>query len=296
MSSSHRPMLGIIGGTGMAEALGSLGSGEQHRVDTPFGPPSSPITVVDLDGAPVALLPRHGEGHRFPPGRVPYRANVFALKAVGVTHLVATAAVGSLREEIRPGELVIPDQVIDRTFRREPTFFDELAVHVEFAQPFCASLRGALLAARSPVKVHDGGTYVCMEGPQFSTRAESDLHRSWGAHLIGMTLMPDAKLAREAELCYAAVNLVTDYDCWRPHPSDLGAQELLEEIIGNLRTTTAAALGLLRAALPAVQALAASGCPCQESLERAIFTSGTQIHEETRRRLDVLLRRALREP
>jgi len=294
MSSPHRPMLGIIGGTGMAESLGSLGSGEQHRVDTPFGPPSSPITVVELGGAPVALLPRHGEGHRFPPGHVPYRANVFALKAVGVTHVLATSAVGSLREEIRPGELVVPDQVIDRTYRREPTFFDDLAVHVEFAQPFCASLRKILLGARSEVRVHDGGTYVCMEGPQFSTRAESDLHRSWGAHLIGMTLMPEAKLAREAELCYAAVNLVTDHDCWRPHPADLGAQELLEEIIGNIRTTTGAALALIRSALPAVQSLAASGCGCQESLERAIFTAGTQIHEGTRKRLDLLLRRALR--
>ena len=293
MSPPHRPMLGIIGGTGMAEALGSLGAGEHHRVDTPFGPPSSPITVVQLGGAPVALLPRHGEGHVYPPGKVPYRANVFALKAVGVTHVLATAAVGSLREEVRPGELVVPDQIIDRTFRRDPTFFDDLAVHVEFAQPFCPSLREVLLGARSEAKVHDGGTYVCMEGPQFSTRAESDLHRAWGAHLIGMTLMPEAKLAREAELCYAAVNLVTDYDCWRPHPTELGAQELLEEIVGNLRTTTAAALVLLRAALPAVQSLAASGCPCQASLERAIFTSGTQIHEETRKELDLLLRRAL---
>jgi len=293
MSPPHRPMLGIIGGTGMAEALGSLGAGEHHRVDTPFGPPSSPITVVQLGGAPVALLPRHGEGHLYPPGKVPYRANIFALKAVGVTHVLATASVGSLREEVRPGELVVPDQIIDRTFRRDPTFFDDLAVHVEFAQPFCPSLREVLLGARSEAKVHDGGTYVCMEGPQFSTRAESDLHRAWGAHLIGMTLMPEAKLAREAELCYAAVNLVTDYDCWRPHPTELGAQELLGEIVGNLRTTTAAALVLLRAALPAVQSLAASGCPCQASLERAIFTSGTQIHEETRKELDLLLRRAL---
>ena len=210
-----------------------------------------------------------------------------------MTHLLATSAAGSLREEIRPGELLVPDQIIDRTFRREPTFFDDLAVHVEFALPFCASLRKVLLSARSESKVHDGGTYVCMEGPQFSTRAESDLHRAWGAQLIGMTLMPEAKLAREAELCYAAVNLVTDYDCWRPHPTELGAQELLEEIIGNLRSTTAAALALLKAALPGIQSLAASGCPCQASLERAIFTSGSQIHEETRKELDLLLRRAL---
>ena len=294
MSPPHRPMLGIIGGTGMAEALGSLGAGEHHRVDTPFGPPSSPISVVQLGGAPVALLPRHGEGHLYPPGKVPYRANVFALKAVGVTHLLATSAAGSLREEIRPGELLVPDQIIDRTFRREPTFFDDLAVHVEFALPFCATLRKVLLSTRSESRVHDGGTYVCMEGPQFSTRAESDLHRAWGAQLIGMTLMPEAKLAREAELCYGAVSLVTDYDCWRPHPTELGAQELLEEIIGNLRATTGAALALIKAALPAMQSLAATGCPCQESLERAIFTSGTQIHEETRKTLDVLLRRALR--
>ena len=294
MSPPHRPMLGIIGGTGMAEALGSLGAGEHHRVDTPFGPPSSPISVVELGGAPVALLPRHGEGHRYPPGKVPYRANVFALKAVGVTHVLATSAAGSLQEDIRPGELVVPDQVIDRTFRREPTFFDDLAVHVEFAVPFCASLRKALLSTRAESKVHDGGTYVCMEGPQFSTRAESDLHRAWGAQLIGMTLMPEAKLAREAELCYAAVNLVTDYDCWRPHPTDLGAQELLQEIVANLRSTTGAALALLKASLPGVQSMAASGCPCQASLERAIFTSGTQIHENTRTKLDLLLRRALR--
>jgi 5'-methylthioadenosine phosphorylase len=294
MSSQHRPMLGIIGGTGMAEALGSLGSGEVHRVATPFGSPAAPITVVELGGAPVALLSRHGEGHRFPPSKVPYRANVFALKTVGVTHVLVTAAVGSLREEIRPGDLVVPDQVVDRTFRREPTFFDELAVHVELAQPFCHALREVLLRTPAEVPVHAGGTYVCMEGPQFSTRAESDLHRSWGAHLIGMTLMPEAKLAREAELCYAAVNLVTDYDCWRPHPADLGQQELLEEIISNLERTTRAALSLIRAALPEVQSLAASGCGCQEALERAIFTAGSQIHEETRRRLHPLLHRALR--
>src|SRR5215813_4497493 len=158
MTSPQRPMLGIIGGTGMAEALGALGSGVQHRVDTPFGPPSSPITVVEIAGAPVALLPRHGDGHRFPPSQVPYRANVFALKAVGVTHVLATSAAGSLREEIHPGELVVPDQLIDRTFRREPTFFDDLAVHVEFAEPFCSSLRKLLLSTRAESKVHDGGT------------------------------------------------------------------------------------------------------------------------------------------
>ena len=158
---------------------------------------------------PVALLSRHGEGHLLNPSQVPYRANIYALKALGVTHVLASGAVGSLREEVAPRHLVIPDQVIDRTFRRAGTFFDDLAVHVELAAPFCGALRNALVkgGAGFPVRIHQGGTYVCMEGPQFSTRAESELHRSWGASLIGMTVMPEAKLAREAELCYALVAL-----------------------------------------------------------------------------------------
>jgi 5'-methylthioadenosine phosphorylase len=293
MQRPHPPMLGIIGGTGLGEALNTLGVGEPHRVDTPFGPPSAPIVVTEIDGLRVALLARHGEGHVLNPSRVPYRANIFALKALGVTHVLASAAVGSLREEIRPGDLVIPDQVIDRTYRRDSTFFDDLTVHVEFAQPFCPTLRSRLLAAKTEAQVHDRGTFVCMEGPQFSTRAESELHRSWGAHLIGMTLLPEAKLAREAELCYAAVTLPTDYDCWRPHPDDLDQHGLLQEILGNLQAGTTAALALIRATLPAVKALAGTRCSCQEALSLAIITRGTYVHEETRRRLAPLLGRVL---
>ena len=295
MPPPHRPMLGILGGTGMGDALGGLGKGEQYRVDTPFGPPAAPVTVVELEGISVALLPRHGEGHRYPPSRVPYRANVFALKSLGVTHLLATSAAGSLREEIHPRDLVLPDQVIDRTHRRDSTFFDDLAVHVEFAQPFCSGLRKTVLASPGRPPVRDGGTYLCMEGPQFSTRAESELHRSWGADLIGMTLLPEAKLAREAEVCYLAINLVTDYDCWRPPRAELDSQALLHEIRGHLGAATDAALALLRAVIPAVARLAASGCSCQDALGNAVWTAPTQIHEATRERLSLLLGRVLRD-
>lgn len=296
MPPPHRPMLGILGGSGIGEALGTLGQGEKYRVDTPFGPPAAPVTVVEVEGIPVALLPRHGDGHRYPPSRVPYRANIFALKSLGVTHVLATAAVGSLREEIRPRDLVVLDQVIDRTVHRESTFFDELTVHVEFAQPFCTSLRRLLLDLPGPRTVRDGGTCVCMEGPQFSTRAESELHRSWGAQLIGMTLLPEAKLAREAELCYATIALVTDHDCWRPPRVELDRQALQEEILGNLGAATEAALGLLRAAIPAVARLPATGCSCQEALTHAVWTAPAHIHEETRQRLGLLLSRVLTEP
>jgi 5'-methylthioadenosine phosphorylase len=210
-----------------------------------------------------------------------------------VTHVLASAAVGSLHEDVRPRDLVIPDQVIDRTYRRPGTFFDALAVHVEFAVPFCPTLRSALLALPSSTKVHPRGTYVCMEGPQFSTRAESELHRSWGADLIGMTLMPEAKLAREAELCYAAVCLPTDYDCWRPTPDDLDKHALLREILGNLQAATAAALSLLRLAVPAVKALARTGCHCQSALAQAIWTERARIPADVRNRLGPLLGRYL---
>src|SRR5262252_4602987 len=280
-------LIGIIGGTGLGQALGALGEGETLAVETPFGPPSGPIVRTEVQGVQVALLSRHGEGHLFNPSRVPYRANIFALKSIGVTHILASAAVGSLREEIAPGHLVIPDQVIDKTTSRPRTFFDDLAIHVEFAAPFCSSLRAVLLVAgkNASTVVHSRGTYVCMEGPQFSSRAESDLHRSWGADLIGMTLMPEAKLAREAELCYAAVNLVTDYDCWRPPRAELDQQTLLQEIRGHLGAATAAALSLLRSAIPAVGRLAASGCSCQEALSHAVWTTPAHIHEDTRERL-----------
>jgi 5'-methylthioadenosine phosphorylase len=286
--------VGIIGGTGLGQALGTLGQGEQREVDTPFGKPSGPITLAEVGGVPVALLARHGEGHMLNPSQVPYRANIYALKALGVTHVLASGAVGSLREHIEPRHLVIPDQVIDKTFRRAGTFFDELAVHVELSQPFCSTLRGCLLGARGEgTRVHTQGTYVCMEGPQFSTRAESEMHRSWGGDLIGMTVMPEAKLAREAELCYALVALPTDYDCWRPHPAELDAAALLLEIIGHLKAATANAVELIRRALPRVADAMDQPCRCQSALSLAVFSDRSRLSAEAREKLRPLLGRYL---
>lgn len=282
-------IIGIIGGTGLEEALGSLGEGEVHRVDTPFGPPASPIVTTQVAGRQVALLARHGEGHRFNPSRVPFRANIFALKQLGVSRILATTAVGSLKEEIEPTELVIPDQVIDKTFLRANTFFDELAVHVDFAAPFCPTLRRDLLAARPEVQVHEAGTYVCMEGPQLSTRAESELHRTWGAHLIGMTVMPEAKLAREAEICYAVVCLATDYDCWKPSRSEVDKLKVLQEIVRNLKRATQNALELIVRALPSLGRRGGPSCTCQSALEMGIWSDRSQIDAEVRRRLAPLL-------
>jgi 5'-methylthioadenosine phosphorylase len=290
-----QPVVGVIGGTGLGEALGGFGGGEVREVDTPFGRPSGPITLTEVEGHRVALLSRHGDGHVRNPSAVPYRANVFALKSLGVTHILASGAVGSLREEIAPRHLVIPDQVIDRTYRRAGTFFDELAVHVELGAPFCATLRNVLAKAGtgSPARIHPSGTYVCMEGPQFSTRAESELHRSWGASLIGMTVMPEAKLAREAEICYALVALPTDYDCWKPHPANLDQAKLIEEILGNVKAATQNALELIRRAIPRIAEVAEKPCACQSALALAIWTDRSRIPPETRERLRPILGRYL---
>jgi 5'-methylthioadenosine phosphorylase len=290
-----RVVVGVIGGTGLGEALGTIGVGEVREVETPFGRPSSPITLTEVGGVPVALLSRHGEGHVRNPSTVPYRANLWALKSLGVTHVLASGAVGSLREEVQPRHLVIPDQVIDRTYRRAGTFFDDLAVHVELAQPFCPTLRNVLVKAGTglPTRLHQGGTYVCMEGPQFSTRAESELHRSWGASLIGMTAMPEAKLAREAELCYALVALPTDYDCWKPHPATLDQAKLLEEILGNVKAATANAVELIKRTIPQMAVLADKPCACQSALALAIWSDRARIPAEARQKLAPILGRYL---
>jgi len=285
-----RAVVGVIGGTGLGEALGALGGGETREVDTPFGRPSGPIALGEVGGVRVALLARHGDGHLHNPSTVPYRANVWALKSLGVTHILASGAVGSLREEIAPRTLVVPDQVIDRTFRRPGTFFEDLAVHVELAAPFCPTLRNVLVKAGTglPARVHQGGTYVCMEGPQFSTRAESELHRSWGASLIGMTAMPEAKLAREAEICYALLALPTDYDCWKPHPATLDQAKLLEEILGNVKAATQNAVELIRRAIPQVAQID-KPCACQSALALAIWSEKGKIPPLVRDRLGLLL-------
>ncbi len=288
-------MIGLIGGTALGQALDTLGTGHQETVKTPYGDPSAPFTIAKVEGVEVALLPRHGIGHTTPPSAVNYRANIWALKKLGCTHVIATTAVGSLREEIQPGHLVVPDQVIDKTYRRVGTFFEDVAVHVELAAPFCPALRAAYLGARGghDAEVHAGGTYVCMEGPAFSTRAESELHRSWGAHLIGMTVMPEAKLAREAELCYAPIAMPTDYDCWRPHPASLSEHALLDEVIGNMGKAQKLAIGLIRAVLPTVEKLAATPCGCRRSLENAVFSDLQKVSPEVKARHALLLGRHL---
>jgi 5'-methylthioadenosine phosphorylase len=287
--------VGLIGGSGLGDALVADTEGRRQQVDTPFGPPSDAVLETEWKGKSVAILNRHGPGHSIPPTMVNYRANIWALKAIGCTHVIASGAVGSLREEIAPRQLVIPDQVIDKTTRRIGTFFDELAVHVEFASPFCQVLREHLLACAADVDttVHDGGTYVCMEGPAFSTRAESEMHRLWGGDLIGMTAMPEAKLAREAELPYALVCLPSDYDCWRPAPAELDKHELLKEIIGNLTVATKNAISLIRQAVGRFGEVADKPSPARNALELGIWTSRDSIPAETRSRLGLLLNRHL---
>ena len=289
--------IGLIGGSGLGEALTSSADGEQFFPTTPFGKPSAAVICTEWEGLPVAVLARHGSGHVYGPSKVPYRANIYALKQLGVTHIIASGAVGSLRENVHPGELLVPDQVIDKTYKRENSFFGEgVAVHVEFDQPFCPNLRRVILQAASNVhvKVHEKGTYICMEGPQFSTVAESNLHRSWGGDVIGMTCMPEAKLAREAEICYALITLPTDFDCWKPHPADRPKRELLAEIISNMQRASGLAIDLIKASLrKIVQVAGGKGekldCPCQSSLELGIWTDRSKIAPATVRQLQPLL-------
>ena len=277
--------IGIIGGTGLADALGhddvGLENAKSHEIDTPFGPTSAAITTGEVSGVPVALLARHGAGHLLNPASVPARANIFALKRLGCTHIIASGATGSLREEIAPGDLVICDQLIDKTNGRPKTFYEHAAVHVEFAEPFCPVMRQWLLTAgsKSPgVKMHDRGTYICMEGPSFSSRAESHMHRQWGGDLIGMTALPEARLAREAEMAYALIALPTDYDCWRARDDDAcDAVSLLEEIIGNLRRATEASMNLIQAALGDVSMLRDTPSSAHDALRLGIWSDKTKI-------------------
>lgn len=289
--------IGLIGGSGLGQLLGSLGEGTRHEMDTPFGRPSDAIMETSLDGVPVLMVSRHGAGHLLNPSAVPYRANIFALKQLGCTHILASGAVGSLREELRPRDLVIPNQVIDKTCKRANTFYDHAAVHVEFAEPFCPVLRRILLETAaaeggSSYRTHDRGCYVCMEGPAFSTRAESLMHRLWGGDLIGMTAMPEAKLAREAEIPYALISLVTDYDCWRPHAADAPADPaaLLNEIIGHLKSASDNAIQLIRRAVAVMAERRAelADCPARQALKLAIWSDKSRIDENEVRRLGPL--------
>lgn len=287
-------LVGIIGGTGLGDALaGQLTGVEFREVETPFGKPSGPILLGALGSRRIAFVSRHGQGHTLSPSEVPYAANIYALKSLGVHAVIASGAVGSLQEKIAPGHLVLVDQFIDKTFRRRSTFFDKFgAVHCEMAQPVCSRLKETLLhvAPTLDITTHSDGTYVCMEGPQFSTRAESLMHRIWGGDLIGMTAMPEAKLAREAQMCYALIALVSDYDCWRPHDKTKGKQGLLEEIISNMKTATNNCLALIQALLASEEVLVEEDCPCRKSLELAVWTNPSRIVPHEKDRLSALFK------
>jgi len=285
-------LIGIIGGTGLGDALAAQLAGVEFReVETPFGKPSGLILLGELGGRRIAFVSRHGQGHTLSPSEVPYAANIFALKSLGVHTVIASGAVGSLREKVAPGHLVLVNQFIDKTFKRKNTFFGGFgAVHCELAEPVCTRLKETLVHVAPPLDVttHLDGTYVCMEGPQFSTRAESLMHRQWGGDLIGMTAMPEAKLAREAQMCYALIALASDYDCWRPHDKSKGKQTLLQEILSNLKTATNNCLALIQALLAGDEALVNENCPCRKSLEMAVWTNPSHIDPDEKERLAVL--------
>ena len=273
--------LAVIGGSGLYQLEGGRVR-EEREVPTPWGLPSDILTIMEIAGEEVAFLPRHGRGHRYLPSEVPSRANIWALRSIGVEQIVAVSAVGSLSESFAPGEFVLCDNLIDRTVRRAGSYFGEGIVgHIGFAEPFCPGIRAAaagVLGAHSHPH-HTAGTYVCMEGPAFSTRAESELHRSWKASLIGMTALPEARLAREAEICYATIAMVTDYDCWK----DNGESVNVEMVVARMKSNTEA----LRRMLPDIMAaLRARGdCPCRHAARDAIMTDPALIPYDARRRL-----------
>lgn len=284
---TERARIGVLGGSGLYD-LDDLAEREEYHVETPFGPPSSAIVVGTLSGTRVAFLARHGPGHRFSPTDVPVRANIYALKQLGVERLISLSAVGSLREAVRPLDLVVPDQLFDRTVSRPRTFFDTgsgCVVHVAFADPYCPDLRAALLAAlgETGVRAHDGGVYLCIEGPQFSTRAESRVFQAWGATVIGMTALPEARLAREAELCYVTLALVTDYDVW--HETE--APVTVPLVVERLQRNVVVAREVLRRLVPRLAA--ERTCACGAALQEAIITDPALIPAATRDRLGLLL-------
>jgi 5'-methylthioadenosine phosphorylase len=278
-------MLAVIGGSGVYD-LEDADRPEIIEAETPFGRPSGTVHKTRIDQTEVLFLARHGAGHVYSPTSVPYRANVFALRELGATHLISLSAVGSLREDLPPRSLVTPDQIIDRTVNRERTFFESgVVAHVGMAEPFCARLRASLgeAAALANHPARGDGTYVCIEGPQFSTRAESHLYRSWGATVIGMTAMPEARLAREAGLCFAMLAMVTDYDVWHDAEEDVS----VEVVTSNLRANTQAAHAIIRQVVTG--GLPERVCGCGSSLEQAVMTAPDRIPDDTKTWLSVLM-------
>lgn len=277
--------LGVIGGSGLYQMTG-IERGEWVAVDTPFGAPSDEYFVGELDGVRLVFLPRHGRGHRILPSELNFRANVYGMKKLGVEQLIAVSAVGSLKQEIQPGHLVVPDQFIDRTRGRIGTFFGRgIVAHVAFADPVCGALSQLLVTVGQQlgITIHASGTYICMEGPQFSTRAESFLYRSWGADIIGMTNLQEAKLAREAEMCFATLALATDYDCWNTEAGDV----VIEEILAILNRNVETAQNIVRTAVRQLPDRRA--CRCSEALKFAIITDPSLVPDVVKQELEPLI-------
>jgi 5'-methylthioadenosine phosphorylase len=282
--------IGVIGGTGLYQIEG-LDEIEEVNIDTPFGRPSDTIVIGKLEGIKVAFLPRHGKGHRILPGELPSQANIYALKSLGVEHIIGICSAGSFKQEIGRGHLVIPDQVIDRTRGRTSTFFgDGIVAHIAFADPFCPQLRKVLYGAALEVgaTVHSSGTFVVMEGPAFSTRAESRLYKSWGADIIGMTALPEAKLAREAEMCYAVIACVTDYDSWQEAAEAVSVTAILDILHRNVET----AKRIIRLAVTRIPERGV--CGCDRALENAIATAPEAIPSETKTKLGPIINKYIK--
>ena len=281
--------IGIIGGSGLYEMEG-LTRLEEHRLTTPFGDPSDAYIAGELHGRDVVFLPRHGKGHRFLPHEIPFRANVWGMKKLGVTHLLSVSAVGSLREEIEPGHIVFPDQFIDRTFLRESTFFGQgVIAHIQFGDPVCADLVSHLAETARDLGVahHAGGTYICIEGPAFSSRAESNLYRSWGGAVIGMTNLQEAKLAREAELCFATIALATDYDCWHESEEEVSVEAILKVMERNIASSKRLLAGVVETLDPARH------CTCQDALKFALLTPPQHMPARAKADLQPIIARYL---
>ena len=282
--------IGVIGGTGLYQIEG-LTNIEEVNIDTPFGKPSDSIIIGRLGGVGIAFLPRHGRGHHISPTEVPYQANIYALKALGVEHIIAVNSVGSFKKELKPGDLVIPDQLIDRTKQRVSTFFGEgIVAHIPFAEPFCPDLSRILFEAAKEIgaTVHPKGTYVAMEGPAFSTRAESKLYRSWGADIIGMTMLPEAKLAREAEICYASIACISDYDSWQEEVEAVRVDivlDIMHRYIDSVKKIIKRAV----ARMPQKR-----DCQCATALKTAIITDPKLIPPEQRKKLKLLIGKYLK--
>jgi 5'-methylthioadenosine phosphorylase len=274
-------LVGIIGGSGLYSMEG-VRITDEKRMETPFGMPSDAILIGELEGRDVAFLPRHGRGHTILPHEINYRANIFAMKELGVDTIISVSAVGSMKDGIQPGDLVIVDQFVDRTKVREQTFFGcGVAAHVSFADPVCGALRKALInGVRSTgSEVHEQGTYVCIEGPMFSSRAESNIYRSWGVDVIGMTNYQEAKLAREAEICYGTIALATDYDCWHMHEEAVD----VATVVKTLQDNVSKAQNVIRAVLPNLSI--SDDCPCRHALDGAIMTDKTKIPADIKKKL-----------